>query len=162
MHAGEDPNSGGTAANVRRAVEQYGASRIGHGYAMLDDEAVVELVRSRSVHVECCPTSSWLTGGFAPKSRPWPEHPVCAFHRRGVSCGVSTDDPTMAAIDLVGEWRRCVDDVGMRPDERAARAVEIPHAGPRLVAHGPPRDAADSFTEAGARGARSARENCSR
>ena len=57
--------------------------------ALLDDEAVVELVRSRSVHVECCPTSSWLTGGFAPKSRPWPEHPVCAFHRRGVSCGQS-------------------------------------------------------------------------
>ena len=122
MHAGEDPNSGGTAANVRRAVEQYGASRIGHGYAMLDDEAVVELVRSRSVHVECCPTSSWLTGGFAPKSRPWPEHPVCAFHRRGVSCGVSTDDPTMAAIDLVGEWRRCLDDVGMRPAELQAMA----------------------------------------
>ena len=35
IHAGEDPNSGGTAANVRCAIESYGASRIGHGYALL-------------------------------------------------------------------------------------------------------------------------------
>ena len=122
IHAGEDPNSGGTAANVRRAIEDYGATRIGHGYALLTDPELVEVVRGRGVHLEACPTSSWLTGGFAPKTRPWTEHPICRFCRLGVSCGVNTDDPTPAGIGLSGEWRRCVDDIGMSTDEMRAMA----------------------------------------
>ena len=122
IHAGEDPNSGGTAANVRRAIEDYGATRIGHGYALLTDPALVEMVRGRGVHLEACPTSSWLTGGFAPKTRPWTEHPICRFCRLGVSCGVNTDDPTPAGIGLSGEWRRCVDDIGMSTDEMRSMA----------------------------------------
>lgn len=122
IHAGEDPSSGGTAANVRRAIEDYGATRIGHGYALLADPDLVEVVRGRGVHLEACPTSSWLTGGFAPKTRPWTEHPICRFYRLGVSCGVSTDDPTPAGIGLSGEWRRCIDDIGMSTDEMRAMA----------------------------------------
>ena len=76
IHAGEDRSSGGTAANVRRAIEDYGATRIG----LLDDETVLEIVRDRGVHTEACPTSSWLTGGFGPKQRPWAEHPVRTVH----------------------------------------------------------------------------------
>ena len=73
---------------------------------------MLEIVRDRAVHIEACPTSSWLTGGFGPKTRPWSEHPVRAFHRHGLSCCVSTDDPAIANICLVGEWRRCLDEVG--------------------------------------------------
>ena len=112
---------------MRRAVDDYGATRIGHGYALLDDEAVLELVRERNVHIEACLTSSWLTGGFGPKTRSWREHPVCTFHRRGLSCGISTDDPSPANISLVDEWRRCLDEVGMRASElreMAAQGVE--------------------------------------
>ena len=129
IHAGEDPNSGGTAANVRCAIENYGASRIGHGYALLQDEAVLEIVRDRAVHIEACPTSSWLTGGFGPKTRPWSEHPVRAFHRHGLSCCVSTDDPAIANICLVDEWRRCLDDVGMRASELRQMAAQVSTLG---------------------------------
>ena len=67
IHAGEDPSSSGIAANVRTAVEAYGATRIGHGYATLTDDSVLGLTQKRGIHFECCPTSSYLTGGFGPR-----------------------------------------------------------------------------------------------
>ena len=41
-----------------------------------------------------------------------------------MSCGVSTDDPSPANISLVDEWRRCVDDVGMRVSELREMAAQ--------------------------------------
>ena len=48
VHAAES----GPAANVREAIEVLGAERIGHGYKVLDDEAVYQLAKERGVHFE--------------------------------------------------------------------------------------------------------------
>ena len=48
-----------------------------------------------------------------------------AFHRHGLSCCVSTDDPAIANICLVDEWRRCLDDVGMRASELRQMAAQV-------------------------------------
>lgn len=107
IHAGEDANTGGTALNVRRAIEVYGATRIGHGYLALADDSVVALARREGTHFECCPTSSLLTGGFAPRPRPWSEHPLRAFYERGMSCGLNSDDPLMCGVCLEDEFQLC-------------------------------------------------------
>ena len=38
---------------------------------------------------------------------------------------MSTDDPSPANISLVDEWRRCLDDVGMRPSELRQMAAQV-------------------------------------
>lgn len=113
IHAGEDKNTGGAASNVAIAIHDYGASRIGHGYLALTDTSVVDLAQGSGVHFECCPKSSLLTGGFAPRSRPWSDHPLCHFAKRGIDCGVNTDDPLMCGICFEDEFRLCLDDMGM-------------------------------------------------
>lgn len=98
IHAGEDQNTGGLASNVRVAIEGYGATRIGHGYLALADEDVMQLVQRSGSHFECCPSSSYLTGGFAPRPRPWSDHPLRQLYERGISCSVNTDDPLMCGV----------------------------------------------------------------
>ena len=57
-HAGE----GAGAHSVRDAIEVLGAERIGHGIRALDDPATLELLASRRIPLEVCPTSNELTG----------------------------------------------------------------------------------------------------
>ena len=48
VHAGES----GPAANVKTAIEQLGAERIGHGYHVVDDEEIYRLAKERGIHFE--------------------------------------------------------------------------------------------------------------
>ncbi len=48
VHAGES----GPAANVRQAIEELGAERIGHGYHVVDDEEVYQLAKDKNIHFE--------------------------------------------------------------------------------------------------------------
>ena len=35
-----------------QAIEEFGAERIGHGYRVLEDEAIYKLAREKNVHFE--------------------------------------------------------------------------------------------------------------
>lgn len=48
VHAGES----GPAANVKEAIEKLGATRIGHGYHVIDDESIYQLAREKGIHFE--------------------------------------------------------------------------------------------------------------
>ena len=48
VHAAES----GPAENVRQAIQELGAERIGHGYHVLDDEEVYKLAKKARVHFE--------------------------------------------------------------------------------------------------------------
>ena len=48
VHAGES----GPAANVKTAIEELGATRIGHGYHVIDDESIYQLAREKGIHFE--------------------------------------------------------------------------------------------------------------
>jgi len=48
VHAGES----GPASNVRQAIELLGAERIGHGYHVVDDDAVYQFAKEKKVHFE--------------------------------------------------------------------------------------------------------------
>ena len=83
-------------------------------------DAMADLVRRKGVHLEACPTSSYLTGGFAPRTRPWSDHPLRHYCRLGLCCGINTDDPLMENVTLSSEWRRCVDEIGLSPAQLSA------------------------------------------
>jgi aminodeoxyfutalosine deaminase len=103
-HAGE---IGGPDA-VRDAVEILGAERIGHGIAVMRDDALAESLAARGVVLEVCPTSNLATGALAKqigKARAtMAEHPLAKFHKMGLPVVLSTDDPAMFHTDLLSEY----------------------------------------------------------
>jgi adenosine deaminase len=99
-HCGED-NVPEAAAQVRMAIEELGAERIGHGIFAAREPSVLELARQRKVLFELCPTSNWLTSSV-PSIR---EHPIRRFMRAGVDVSINSDDPGLFDIDLNHEYR---------------------------------------------------------
>jgi adenosine deaminase len=88
IHAGET----GSAENIRCAVDQLGATRIGHGIAAVTDPSVIALLIERGIVLETCPTSNWLTGAVAGDPT---NHPLMRLHRAGVKVTINTDDPLL-------------------------------------------------------------------
>jgi adenosine deaminase len=105
IHAGE----AGGAENVRIAVEELDAVRIGHGVHAIDDPAVVDLLVERGVALEQCLTSNLQTGTVSSIE----EHPFQQFYRKGVLVTLNTDDPQIQQSDLADDYRYVVDKFSM-------------------------------------------------
>lgn len=58
VHAGEAEGP----QSCTKAVDELHATRIGHGYHIVDDEKVYDRFKAEQYHLECCPRSSYLTG----------------------------------------------------------------------------------------------------
>ncbi len=98
-HAGEEPVNG-ASQEVRSAVEDLGADRIGHGIHIINDGDVIDLVRSRNVALEVCPTSNWLTSSVSSTAA----HPIRKLMEVGVPVTINSDDPGLFGIDLCNEY----------------------------------------------------------
>ena len=68
IHAGESAGP----ANIRTAILQLHAMRIGHGVHIVQDLEMMRLARDKGVLLEMCPTSNVQTGAIASLS----EHPL--------------------------------------------------------------------------------------
>jgi len=99
IHAGEEPLPN-APAEVRAAIEVLGATRIGHGIHIVNDEAVMSLVRQQNIALEVCPTSNWLTSSV-PSIR---EHPIKRLINAGIAVTINSDDPGLFGIDLCHEY----------------------------------------------------------
>lgn len=98
IHAGE----AGGAANVREAVEQFGARRVGHGVRAMEDADTLDLARAAGVVFEVCPTSELQTG----VARTWTKHPIHRMKRDyNLRVAICSDDPSICGIDLSSEFR---------------------------------------------------------
>lgn len=95
IHAGETP---GSADNVRKAIVDYGATRIGHAYRTTSHPDILEMLKSKGIHVEVCPTSSVETGGW--EKTEWIQHPACTFRNHGISISLNSDDPAVFNTSL--------------------------------------------------------------
>lgn len=91
VHAGEAAG----AENVAASVEGLGATRIGHGVRAIEDPVVVQLLRTRGVTLELCPTSNVQTGAVPSLS----SHPLRQFLDNNVKVTINTDDPALSGID---------------------------------------------------------------
>jgi len=100
IHAGETPNS---QENVRKAVELYGANRIGHAYKTIKHPELIKMLKDRKIHIEVCPTSSKETGGWTKTQ--WTEHPACVFRNNGLSISLNSDDPAVFNTSLTWQIR---------------------------------------------------------
>lgn len=97
IHAGEWNG----AANVREAIQQLHAARIGHGVRVMEDPAVVELARQCQIPFEVCITSNVQTGVVPSLNA----HPMNRMIEAGLQVMLATDDPSISNITLGGEYR---------------------------------------------------------
>lgn len=110
VHAAE----AGPPVTVLRAVRELHAERIGHGYrAVADGGDAYRQALAAGVHFECCPTSSYLTGGVDLNAA---EHPMLRLRRDGASFSLNTDNPTITHTTLDDEYRLALK-LGLTPDD---------------------------------------------
>ena len=115
LHAGEGTEH--ARENVRRAITEYGAWRIGHGYRMVESDDLISFVSESRCHVEICPTSSVETGGWIYESKDWKAHPSLAMLRKGVSLSFSSDDPAVFHTSLAWQYRVGLAKMGLTRSE---------------------------------------------
>jgi aminodeoxyfutalosine deaminase len=105
-HAGEI----GGPESVREAVEILGAERIGHGIAVMLDDALGDALVLRRTVLENCPSSNLCTGALVKQTgkadASLQDHPLPSFLQRGLRVTLSTDDPGMFHTDLLTEYSR--------------------------------------------------------
>uniref|UniRef100_A0A2P2I9X4 Adenosine deaminase n=1 Tax=Hirondellea gigas TaxID=1518452 RepID=A0A2P2I9X4_9CRUS len=100
VHAGED----GGAMSVLAALSDLKAERVGHGYRVIEDEAVYERCKEANLHFETCPHSSYQTGTIRDLTLTSKRHPILRFADDGVSYSISSDDPFLTGTHLTEEY----------------------------------------------------------
>ena len=85
---------------VRAAMNDLGAERIGHGVRAIEDMALVEEIAERGTVLEVCPGSN-VALGIYPDFR---AHPISEMYNRGVKVSISTDDPPFFHTTMAREY----------------------------------------------------------
>jgi len=119
IHAGEWSGAG----NVREAIRDLDAERIGHGVRVLEDPNVVALARERGTLFEVCITSNYQSGVVPALSN----HPLAHMLNAGLNATINTDDPSVSHITLSDEYRIAHQDLGLPLDvlrERTLAALD--------------------------------------
>ena len=88
VHAGEWP---GTSDNISLALA-LGVDRIGHGWSMAEDPALMEECRKSGVAVEVCLTSNVKPGAGAGWIESYEDHPVRKMFDAGVKICLNSDN----------------------------------------------------------------------
>lgn len=107
VHAGE----AGGAANVRYAIEQLGATRIGHGIRATEDPELLDIIRERGIGLEINLTSNLQTNTVSSLER----HPIAYFLDQDLLATINTDDPVISGIDLRHEFANVAPSAGVTP-----------------------------------------------
>ncbi|XP_022088733.1 adenosine deaminase-like isoform X2 [Acanthaster planci] len=125
VHAGED----GPASNVKEAIELLKAERIGHGYHVLQDDSIYQMIKDSDVHLEVCPTSSVYTGSCDPD---FSKHPGVRFTQDKINFSLNTDDPLVFRNTINDEFEIAKkhfglsDDAAIQVTMNSARSAFLP------------------------------------
>ena len=114
VHAGE----WGGPENVRQAIEQFDADRIGHGVRVMEDDYTVSLARDRQTCFEVCVTSNYQTGVVKELTH----HPLKNMIDSGLNVTINTDDPSISQITLSNEYKVVEENLGI-PNETLRNCV---------------------------------------
>ncbi|MGH8896991.1 MAG: adenosine deaminase [Egibacteraceae bacterium] len=96
------------ASHVRDCVELLGARRIGHGITAARSRGVLELLATRGVVLEVCPTS------YAPLGvcKTVAQVPLRQLRNAGVPVALGADDPLLFGTGLAGQYALVRDALG--------------------------------------------------
>ena len=120
VHAGEWSG----AANVREAIEVFGAQRVGHGVRVLEDDFTTALARDLGTTFEVCITSNYQTGVVSALNG----HPLPRMMSARLNVTLNTDDPSISQITLGNEYRVAVQELKIPFDLLKERVVAAAQA----------------------------------
>ena len=126
-HAGESAG----AQSIWQAVNELGASRIGHAVHALEDPNLIEYLRQNRIGIEANLTSNVQTSCVAD----YPSHPLRRFMELGLLATINTDDPGISNIDLKYEYEVAAPAAGLNQAQitQAQRnALEVAFITPEL------------------------------
>lgn len=106
------------AWHVRDSVTMLGAQRIGHGLSAVADPAVLELLASRGVALEVCPTSYPPFGVVADLG----SIPLGALLDAGIPVALGSDDPLLFSAGLGEQYNIARTSLGCTDEQLALLA----------------------------------------
>ena len=115
VHAGEAAG----AQSIVTAIEQLGATRIGHAVRAAEDAAVMDLLREHRIGIEANLTSNVQTSTVPD----YASHPLKKFLESGLLATINTDDPGISGIDLAYELDVAAPAAGL-DESQVIRALE--------------------------------------
>ena len=124
IHAGE----GERAENIREAVFDHGATRIGHGVALQRDPELLKRVRDAGIVLEICLTTNVQTCSVPSIAK----HPFKKFLDEKLRVTLNTDDPGISNITLTHELELAAREfalTGKQIEELQANAARAAFAG---------------------------------
>jgi hypothetical protein len=95
------------------AVNELGATRIGHAVRAVDDPAVMAMLRERRIGIEANLTSNVQTSAVPNLA----SHPLRQFLAEGLFACINTDDPGISGIDLPHELDVAAPAAGLTPED---------------------------------------------
>ncbi len=115
VHAGESAGP----ESVWHAIQELGASRIGHAVRILEDPALVDYMRDNRIGIE-----TNLTSNVHTRTVPsYQAHPLKKFLDLGLLATINTDDPGISPVTLADEFENAVKYAGLT-DEDTRKAQE--------------------------------------
>lgn len=121
IHAGE----WGPAVNVKEAIKELGAERIGHGVRVLEDSDITALARERGTAFEVCMTSNYQSGVVESLE----SHPLMNMVDAGLNVTINTDDPSISRITLSHEYYNACEELHMPQNALRQRVLAAAQAG---------------------------------
>ena len=94
---------------MREAIEDFGATRIGHGVRILEDPSVVDIAKEHGTIFEVCITSNYQSG-VVPQLK---DHPLPVMLSKGLNTTLNTDDPSISQITLGYEYKLACEELGL-------------------------------------------------
>jgi len=120
VHAGEALG----AASIWQALNELGASRIGHGVKAIEDSTLMDYLRDNSIGIESCLTSNIQTSTVNDLTK----HPLKQFLDHGILASINTDDPAVEGIEIEYEYAVAAPQAGLSQadmEKAQANALEI-------------------------------------
>ncbi|WP_094752292.1 adenosine deaminase [Psychromonas sp. CD1] len=96
IHAGEAAG----AQSIWQAINELGATRIGHGVKALDDLKLMDYLSEHNIGIESCITSNIQTSSVST----YATHPLKTFLEHDILACLNTDDPAVEGIELPYEY----------------------------------------------------------
>ena len=122
-HAGE----AGPPQFIEASIDVLKVERIDHGYAIMQDPALVARCKDMGIMFTCCPATTVYTTEHRDLSAP--DHPIRLMNEAGLVVSVHTDDPPMFLTNLGQEYTDAVDKLGFTyQDIRRSILATIDHA----------------------------------
>lgn len=109
IHAGEAEG----ASSVWQAIQELGATRIGHGVKSIEDPKLMDYLRDNRIGIESCLTSNIQTSTVADLTK----HPLKQFLDHGIAACINTDDPAVQGIELQHEFIEAAKVAGLTADD---------------------------------------------